>query len=451
MCNIFIDLQKQGGKIKAMNGVNNGPTPLGGGVRKTPSNFNLYKAAEFSFARLHDSSFFTGYGGEFSVDVHRIFKNFDADENDPRSYIFEPTDEYINDVIASGTKVFYRLGASIEHGYKYGTLPPKDFLKWAKICEHIIMHYHEGWANGFHHGIEYWEIWNEPDTGYKQGNSPTWGGTMDEFFEFFETALYYLKDRFPDLKIGGPALCSVTDSRDILEDMLSYLTRDGKRAPLDFFSWHMYGEDVKEFIRKIRIVDEILTKYGYGDIETSLNEWNYVKGWTGDEFTYSLESQKGLKGASFVAGAMCVGQSEKLDSLMYYDARPCGFNGIFKASTYEPYKTYFVYDAFKELKRLGTQIPTEYSLDNVYNCAATDCNGKAAMMVTYFDTDDNAADKTITIDVTNAKGKYEVEYYAIDEAHDKELIRSEIFTAENFKIYLKMSNYTVYYISFKKI
>ncbi len=449
MESICLDLTKTGGKIKYMNAVNNGPTAPG--VRKTPTNFGLYKEAEFSFARLHDSAFFTGYGGEFSVDVHRIFRNFDADVNDPASYIFEPTDKYLKNIVDAGTKVFYRLGAAIEHGYKFGTLPPKDFQKWAEICEHIIMHYNEGWANGFHYDIEYWEIWNEPDTGYKQGNSPTWGGTMDEFFEFFETVLYHLKGKFPHLKIGGPALCSVTDSLDIFEDMFTYLTREGKHAPLDFFSWHMYGEDVNEFPRKIQLVDKVLTKYGYGDIETSLNEWNYVKGWTGDVYQYSLDTQKKLKGSSFVAGAMCVGQSERLDTLMYYDARPCGFNGIFEQGTYKPFKTYFVYLMFRDLLHLGRQVPTEYAVGKTYNCVATDGKGNYGMMLTYFDAEDEAEDKNICIDVINPEGKVEVEYYLLDESHDRELVRSEIFTADNFKIYLKMSNYSTYYIKITKI
>lgn len=449
MESICLDLTKIGGKIKYMNAVNNGPTAPS--VRKTPTNFDLYKEAEFSFARLHDSAFFTGYGGEFSVDVHRIFRNFDADVNDPASYIFEPTDKYLKNIVDAGTKVFYRLGAAIEHGYKFGTLPPKDFQKWAEICEHIIMHYNEGWADGFHYDIEYWEIWNEPDTGYKQGNSPTWGGTMDEFFEFFETVLYHLKGKFPHLKIGGPALCSVTDSLDIFEDMFTYLTREGKHAPLDFFSWHMYGEDVNEFPRKIQLVDKVLTKYGYGDIETSLNEWNYVKGWTGDVYQYSLDTQKKLKGSSFVAGAMCVGQSERLDTLMYYDARPTAWNGIFEQGTYKPFKTYFVYLMFRDLLHLGRQVPTEYAVGKTYNCVATDGKGNYGMMLTYFDAEDEAEDKNICIDVTNPEGKVEVEYYLLDENHDRELVRSEIFTADKFKIYLKMSNYSTYYIKITKI
>ena len=57
------------------------------------------------------------------------------------------------------TKVFYRLGSKIEHNRKkYGTLVPKDPHKWAVICEHIIRHYNEGWADGFHLNMQYWEI-----------------------------------------------------------------------------------------------------------------------------------------------------------------------------------------------------------------------------------------------------------------------------------------------------
>ena len=59
----------------------------------------------------------------------------------------------------AGTETFFRLGQTIEHQIKkHGTLPPSDFGKWAQICEHIIMHYNEGWADGYNLGIKYWEI-----------------------------------------------------------------------------------------------------------------------------------------------------------------------------------------------------------------------------------------------------------------------------------------------------
>ena len=450
MQNILIDLSKRGGKIKYQNAVNNGPNYPSGGVRKGSTNFYYFKEAEISYARTHDSAFCSAYGnGEFLVDIHRIFRDFNADENDPTSYIFAPTDKYLANMIAAGVKPFFRLGESIEHHYKFGTLPPKDNAKWARICEHIIRHYTEGWADGFYYDIEYWEIWNEPDTGYKQHNSPTWGGTMDEFFALFETALYYLKEKFPHLKIGGPSLCSVTDSRDIMEDMFNYLTRDGKHAPLDFFSWHMYGLDVTEFDRKIKLVREFLDSYGYTECESILNEWNYVYGWAGDDWTYSLKKCQELKGASFVAGAMCVSQALALDMLMYYDARPgTGMNGIFKAN--EPLKSYYDYIIFRDLLHLGTYVPTPYMDDKVYTCCATD-EESYAMMLTYFDPDDNAEARALSLEVKKPEGAYKVEYYLTDDEKDHELVREEYFTADTFKTYLTIENYSVYDIKITKM
>ena len=152
MQKITVDFSNTQGKIKPMNAVNNGPA--GSAVRGQRGNFDAYAAARIPYARNHDASFYSGYGGEHTVDVHRIFRDFDADENLPENYIFGPTDAYTENTFAAGTKIFYRLGASIEHGYKYGTRVPKDYLKWARICEHIIRHYTEGWADGYHFDIE---------------------------------------------------------------------------------------------------------------------------------------------------------------------------------------------------------------------------------------------------------------------------------------------------------
>ena len=89
MNRIVVDISKTSGEIKPVNAVNNGPS--GTSVRGI-SNFEEYRALEIPYARNHDASFYANYGGEHTVDVHRIFKNFDADETDPASYVFESTD-----------------------------------------------------------------------------------------------------------------------------------------------------------------------------------------------------------------------------------------------------------------------------------------------------------------------------------------------------------------------
>ena len=79
----------------------------------------------------------------------------------------EDADEMIQAAQNAGSKVFYRLGTSIEHsGEKhFNAIPPKDYEKYAEVLAGIVRHYTRGWANGHHYKIRYWEIWNEPNNG----------------------------------------------------------------------------------------------------------------------------------------------------------------------------------------------------------------------------------------------------------------------------------------------
>ena len=444
MKEFIVDFSNAVGNIKPMNAVNNGPTTKG--VRGAPSSFDLYKAANIPFARNHDASFFIGYGGEHTVDVHRIFRNFYADENDPKNYIFEPTDDYVKTTLDAGTKVFYRLGASIEHGYKFGTYPPKNFEKWARICEHIIRHYTEGWANGFKYDIEYWEIWNEPYCRNRNGENPCWQGTNAEFAEFFTIALNYLKSKFPNLRIGGPAICSVW-SPNALEILAEMKKREVKP---DFFSYHWYGDKIEKLQETFARAKELADDTFYEGIELILNEWNYIRGWHADDWNYSLETEKNLKGSAFVGAAMISGQNAPLDMFMYYDARPCGMNGLFAASTYLPLKPYYVFKAFAELRALGTAVECKYD-GGIYALAAKS-ESEAALLVTSFTDTDEIISENIKISFENlyTGSPIKAEYYLLDENHDLELVREEIFTAEKFSAYVKMPTFTTYLVKFSR-
>ncbi len=382
MSTLHVDFSRTGGSIKPMNAVNNGPTAPG--VRLTYTSFDAYKAAEIPFARNHDASFFTGYGGEHTVDVHRIFRDFHADETDPTNYIFEPTDNYLATIQTAGSKVFYRLGASIEHGYKFGTRVPPDFAKWARICEHIIRHYTEGWADGFYYDILYWEIWNEPNCINADGSNPCWQGTPEQFIDFYCTAAKHLKACFPHLKIGGPASLSIWDE-SFNNAFFQRITENN--VPLDFFSYHWYGKNLHDFSETLVKAKAVTDSYGLSNVELILNEWNYVRGWLAEDWKYTLAAEKGNKGASFVVGAMCLGQAGPLDMLMYYDARPCAMNGLFANETYAPLKGYYPFVMFRDLRKLGSYVPTECSIENIYTCAATD-GSNAALMLTHYHEDD---------------------------------------------------------------
>ena len=311
--------------VKELGGVNCAPYNQRGGSNQTRIN-EFFKYLGIPRSRLHDCC--GKWGGTYFIDVPNIFRDFDADETDPENYDFHYSDEYITAIIESGANVVYRLGITIEWGSKkYTSIPPKDFAKWARICEHIIRHYNEGWADGFSYGIEYFEIWNEPE------NPPMWQGTKEEFFELYKTASLYLKKCFPNIKIGGYGSSGmyaafIEGMSDFYKsfpvwfvDFLEMVKREG--CPLDFFSWHIYTDKLEHIVKSAEFVRERLDEYGFTKTESHLNEWNY--GAEGKQF----EDKDTMVGASFVAAAFSLMQNSPVDMAQYYVAsQPSVYNGL---------------------------------------------------------------------------------------------------------------------------
>lgn len=392
MATITIDPRTELGPIRPMHCVNNGPVKARSD--QVRGNFELYKAAKIPYMRNHDASFCSSYGGEHTVDVHLIFRDFFADENDPASYDFHLTDEYLANTLSAGTEIFYRLGSKIEHETKkYGTLPPPDFHKWARICEHIIRHYNEGWADGHRWNIGYWEIWNEPD-GANDDDDPywkkCWGGTKAQFFELFAVTAKHLKQCFPELRIGGPAVCS--NDTPWGRDFLDFCAGNG--VPLDFFSWHKYSPTPETVLHGAAELRDRLDSLGFRRTESICNEWNYVLNWD-TRFIEGIETIISLKGAAFTAATMLQAQDLPIDILMYYDARPCAFNGLFDFYTMRPLKGYYPFVMFSELYQLGTQIALQCDDADIYAVAAQNGEDTAVMAANY--RDEGCAEKALTV------------------------------------------------------
>ena len=411
MAHISIFPDMAAGTVKPMHCVNNGP--LCARTDQVRGNFEEYKALKIPYARNHDASFFAGYGGPHCVDIGAVFPCFENDENDPACYDFHLTDEYILNTLEAGTETFYRLGSRIEHETKkYGTLPPPDFRKWARICEHIIRHYNEGWANGLRLNITYWEIWNETD-GAADDDDPywkkCWGGTKAQFFELFAVTATHLKACFPHLKIGGPAVCC--NSTPWAYDFLGYCAEH--RVPLDFFSWHAYATTPENTLRGAAELRRKLDELGYGDTESICNEWNYVWNWD-THFIDSILTINGMKGAAYTAATMLAGQKLPIDMLMYYDFRPCVFCGPFNFYTMRPQKPYYPFLMFSALYQMGEAIGTGSDDETVYAAGARDGDGRIAVMAAYYADRDDLPPKTVT--VSGLRGGETL--YLLDEDHD---------------------------------
>ena len=438
------DVSRIVNKIKIMNAGSGGPVNFSAWNNKPAVTVSMQRWREMRipYVRNHDVAHLTSYGGPHIVDVHMIFPDFSKDPTDPASYDFTLTDRYMQWMQQGNSKVFYRLGASIEHEpKKYGTVVPPDYHKWAVICEHIIRHYNEGWANGFRMGIEYWEIWNEPDLSSGAIDKKTWQGTDEQFFEFYRTAATYLKKRFPKLKIGGPA---VAGREPWIKRFLQSISR-GERVPLDFFSWHIYTADPESAGARMRKFRAMLDSYGYKDTESILNEWNYVRTW--NNLSESRKVMDCAKGAAFVSGVMCVGQNSPLDMLMYYGMFHNGFwNGTLKTFTHERLKTFYSFIIWAKLADLGKQ----FALDprdkvDFYAVGATDGKGKTGLLlVRYTDNDKLPGDLPVTVKIKGADLRTS-KVFLLDDEHDlKDVVPFRITGDGALKFSMKAN--TVVYI-----
>ena len=410
---VKIDFGNITGRIKPMHAINNPPTVPGG----SSGLYQKVKEAHIPYARLHDTGGM--FGGAHYVDIENIFTDFDADENDPGSYDFAFTDALLSAMDNIGLKPFYRLGCTIENHHKiraYHIFPPKDPHKWARICEHIIMHYNEGWANGFNFGIEYWEIWNEPDNEPEIGDNPMWRGTKEEFFELYDIAAKHLKSRFPNLKIGGYASCGFyalsdadfsetagSTSRvgyfvEFFHDFFRYIGE--RKSPLDFFSWHSYA-GLKENVMYAAYAKERLTEYGYGEAEVIFNEWNP-----------GIQNRGKAIDASNIAAMMCAMQKTTTDMCMYYDGQAhSSYCGLFSGDFHTVFPAYYAFLAFGELYLQKSEAYSTTDAPGIYVCAASG-DKKMAMVV-----NSNGTAVEIALDAPEI-----ARCHATDEGHSYELV-----------------------------
>ncbi len=374
--NVSVDFSRVVGTVKPMHAV--GQPPFIGMNFKY---IDYLKDANIPYSRLHDVG--GAYGRNVFVDIPNLFRDFDADENAPESYDFAFTDRLITALVERGVEPFFRLGVTIENYAKikaYHIDPPKDNLKWARICEHVIRHYTEGWAGGFNYNITYWEIWNEPDNFESPEDNQMWTGTPLQYYQLYDVTAKHLKACFPHLKIGGFASCgfyALTQAKnefgnsssrfeffiEFFEGFLQYIKE--RKTPMDFFSWHSYA-GIEDNIVWAEYARKMLDEAGYKDCEHNLNEWNV-----------SPDLKGTLRHAALSMGNMLALQNSSLDMAMFYDARlgMGTYAGMFNCMTYKPLPAYYSFKAFGELYSKGAQVFVGELPRNVYAVAAKDITG----------------------------------------------------------------------------
>lgn len=376
---VRVDVAKTLGKVQRLHGVNGGPLAMS----RILDLSDRFRELRPPLVRLHDCR----WPNPDVIDMHVLFPDPKADPEKPESYDFARTDEYLAAISEVGSGIVYRLGESIEHGkIRKHVHPPRDPAAWAAACVGVIKHCNEGWAGGSKLGIRYWEIWNEPD------NHPAmWSGTDEDYFALYAAAVRAIKKRFPELKVGGPGLGNSGTLKDgrlepspFFRKFLDFCRRES--LPLDFVSWHAYGDDPRELAQRAKEVRRILDDGGFSNAESHLNEWNYLPGnnWHGMLDRDPLKRRRwhedlgGPAGAAFVASTLTLLQDAQIDAANYFSAEPQGM-GLFDAYGV-PKKTFHAMRKFAAAASPGSRIDARSTLETV-TCLASMSQGGDEILV----------------------------------------------------------------------
>jgi xylan 1,4-beta-xylosidase len=344
-----VDAGKVTGRIRSFQGLNGPPFPIMEGL---PNLVEQYKDLHIDMVRTHDIMGPTDISARYSEDnpllkwlvtdtkqraamvrssrLAEIFPDWNADPEKPGSYHFAASDKFIQAIRESGAEVYYRIGRSF--GADYTDLPELD--KFAAVVKHVALHYNQGWANGFHDNIRYWEFWNEPDIPI------FWTEKPETFYALYEKTARALKSVDPSIKVGADAQALSFNAGPYREGLIDYCARN--HVPLDFYSWHYYAltsADPYDMVRIGADIRKLLDTKGFPKAESVLSEWNLTPDFTEGE----RARLQGIENAAFIGTAMIYLQDSAVDLAHFYrgDAAWMGLFGVHR----EYFKTAYTFRA----------------------------------------------------------------------------------------------------------
>jgi N-acetylglucosaminyldiphosphoundecaprenol N-acetyl-beta-D-mannosaminyltransferase len=138
----------------------------------------------------------------------------------------------------------------------YRSFMPKNIKDWKRYVSNTVLHYKDI--------IDYWEIWNEPDSEFFHnlgGNSQR----AKDYVLLLKAGYVAAKSANPHCVIVGGVGC-----RQPFDQWLEAIAREGALDYLDIVSFHGYLSDENAFgdesaVRKsVRAIKEVIRKYGKG-------------------------------------------------------------------------------------------------------------------------------------------------------------------------------------------
>ncbi len=434
---VRVDFSIPTGSIKPMHGMCNGPVSYGADIS------DEFRQIGVPFVRFDctDTAI-----SEYAVDISRIFKNFDADPSDPENYDFAYTDRCVEAALLSGAQVIYRLGESRDLFGSAKTVEcPENIDTLARVCVNIIRHYNDGWANGRHYEIKYFELWN-------------CGDDSSADIELYGRLANAVKLYDESLRVGGMSFASFSHAREILRACKK------NRIPLDFVTVDCFsgdpervGEDAERFVSYAK-------ELGFDTLELIVGKWAYVDAdalgdaslprtlaSNGDIMREKRRkmflSQRSVKGAAYSAALMLrLGEVDGMTATCYYDAQPaispfCALTD--KLGVAE--KPFYAFRAFGELFRAKNSVlcavdrPEAYAHNGIFASAALSDDGKGVVMIASFG---GCGVVDLRLDGIS-ENVYTADVYMLDGVKNMELADSVPVSGMKKRLVLNVSEYGV--------
>lgn len=344
------------GPMRPLHGVNRGPVDRNWYFDLRP----WFQRWQVPNVRTHDCI----YNAFDTVDLHYIFPDPEADPHAPESYQFQLSDDLLQAIRDTGAEIYFRLGETIEHQPRMMWNRPERWTPelMATVCLNIVRHYNEGWADGFHWDIRYWEFWNEP-------NGPkNWTGTIDQFFDLYQAVAKAIKEHNPALMVGTAGFGSgfVLPDGKISPWALMLKRCVEEQVPVDFVSWHIYMVGWDDVVKRCHDARSLLDKIGLSHAESHLGEWGNLAVLADGERRVTVFETRNIKrydlmkqlgdrqcdhrSAAIVFGTLVALQDCPVDIAQYYCADTSSLFGLFD-SFGVPAKRGWAFDAFTEFFR----------------------------------------------------------------------------------------------------
>ncbi len=144
------------------------------------------------------------------------------------------------------------LGGPPEYLTQEGTSNPSDFDKWAEYCAEYV-----GLWREFDPNLRLVQIWNEPNASWFRDPRASDKGTSsaDLHIDMANKVARAIKDRFPEIQVGGPVLCWPPGWPPSQTGQKPWYTWTGWTLPwlrdtkdtVDFYDFHVYGVSPEDF------------------------------------------------------------------------------------------------------------------------------------------------------------------------------------------------------------